>query len=228
MIISHKYKFIFIKTVKTAGTSIEVFLSDICGDEDIITPIYPHIDPHRARNYSGLWNPLPEIIDTYGNSIKRTSRDFIKREKYWNHIPATLAQSRTPKDIWNSYFKFCVERNPWDKTLSHYHMINDRSGGNKTLDDYFDEGNFCVNFKNYTDKNKKNLMDKVVKYESLSSDLNLIFHKLGIPFDGSLNIQAKSSHRKDRSPYKDIFSKKQKETIDKLFKDEIEMHNYKF
>ena len=49
MIISHKHKFIFIKTRKTAGTSIELFLSRFCGPEDIITPFQ---SPENERNYS--------------------------------------------------------------------------------------------------------------------------------------------------------------------------------
>jgi len=39
MIILHIHKFIFIKTRKTAGTSIEIFLSQFCGKDDILTPI---------------------------------------------------------------------------------------------------------------------------------------------------------------------------------------------
>ena len=38
MIISHKYKFIFIKTRKTAGTTIEYNLSKYLGNDDIIAP----------------------------------------------------------------------------------------------------------------------------------------------------------------------------------------------
>lgn len=39
MILNHKYKFIFIKTKKTASTSLEIVLSKLCGKKDIITPV---------------------------------------------------------------------------------------------------------------------------------------------------------------------------------------------
>ena len=39
MIVSHSRRFIFIKTRKVAGTSVELFLSQLCSQEDIITPL---------------------------------------------------------------------------------------------------------------------------------------------------------------------------------------------
>ena len=40
MIISHKHKFIFFKSKKTAGSSIQVTLAKHCGEDDIITGQY--------------------------------------------------------------------------------------------------------------------------------------------------------------------------------------------
>ena len=40
MIVSHKHKFIFFKTRKTAGSSIQVALAKHCGEDDIITGQY--------------------------------------------------------------------------------------------------------------------------------------------------------------------------------------------
>ncbi|PYL93687.1 MAG: hypothetical protein DMF14_00320 [Verrucomicrobia bacterium] len=55
MIISHKHKFIFIKTVKTAGTSLEVFLSQHCGPDDVLTPFAP---PSRDTSRVTTKDPL--------------------------------------------------------------------------------------------------------------------------------------------------------------------------
>lgn len=226
MIISHKYKFIFIKTKKTAGTSIEVFLSQLCGDGDVVTPIRPQVEPHVARNYRALWNPLPEIVDSSGRRSPSAIKNLLQGKKYFNHIPAHVVRSRTPGKIWHDYFKFCVERNPWDKTLSHYHMINDRAGGNMTFDDYLDEGRFCINYPFYTGRHGNVIVDEVIKYETLMQDLTRVFAELEIPFTGSLGGRAKSEHRKDRRPYQQVFTDMQRRRIEVAFAREIEMHEY--
>ena len=41
MILSRKFRFIFIKGRKVGGTSVEMALSTICGPDDIVTPITP-------------------------------------------------------------------------------------------------------------------------------------------------------------------------------------------
>src|SRR5689334_7330747 len=48
MIVSHTHKFIFLKTKKTAGTSIELALSELCGPADVITPLTEIDEAQRA------------------------------------------------------------------------------------------------------------------------------------------------------------------------------------
>ena len=230
MIISHKYKFIFIKTFKIASTSIEVFLSHYCGRNDIVTPIYPREDGHHPLNYTGYFNPIPEIIVNRGKEIKITYEQLINRQKFYNHIPAYILKSRISKKVWRNYFKFCVERNPWDKTLSYYYMLKARNGGKLSLDEYISKGPFSLNYPIYTDKRnfKKNIVDHVVKYENLTDELIDIFSMLGIPFEGALNVCAKGDYRKDRRPYQEVYTKKQKNIIQEIFKYEIQMHGYTF
>lgn len=57
MIISHRYRFIFLKTRKTGGTSVEIALSPFCSADDIITPIAPPDEALRASlGYPGPRN----------------------------------------------------------------------------------------------------------------------------------------------------------------------------
>lgn len=180
MILSHKYKFIFVKTFKTAGTSVEVFLSQVCGPLDIVTPIEPHVEPHVARNYQG----------------------------YFNHIPAAEIRDHIDPHVWSEYFKFCVERNPWDKTLSHYHMNSLRQGGGLSLENFLMQGDFPINYPKYTEPEDPHevIVDRVIYYESLLEGLGQTFRELAVPFEGSLGVNAKSDYRKDRRPYRQVYT----------------------
>src|SRR5437868_7306163 len=193
MIISHNYKFIFIKTAKTAGTSIEVFLSKQCGPRDIVTPIAPPIEGHQPRNYQGFINPISEIIETPGKFLSALRRAFTSREKFYNHIPASLVQKRVPAHVWNGYFKFCVERNPWDKVLSHYQMRAARQGGSLSLDEYLATGRFPLNSFRYTDAARgKIIVDRVLRHESLMDGLAELLSALSVPCEASLGTRRKS------------------------------------
>lgn len=202
MIISHKHKFIFIKTVKTAGTSIEIFLSQQCGLSDVVTPVFPHIEPHIARNHEG----------------------------FYNHMPAYEIRHKIDPQIWRSYFKFCVERNPWDKTLSYYHMMNHRRAHGLEFKDFLAEKSFPLNYPSYTEPGNPNklIVDRVIFYENLTKELGGVFRDLGIPFAGTLGVNAKSEYRTDRRPYQEIYSKKQAKLIRDVFQQEILLHGYKY
>lgn len=200
IIISHKHRFIFIKTRKTAGTSIEIFLSRFCGDNDIVTPISPPVAGHRPRNYGTLVN----------------------------HMDAATLRSALPEDLWSNYFVFCVERNPWDKTLSHFHSRSARfHDGRLHFDTYLRDGRFALNAPLYTDQGTI-VVDRVVRYERLEAELSEVFSCLGIPFNGSLGIRAKSEYRQDRRDYQDVYTPAQRNFIEQVFAEEIALHGYAF
>jgi hypothetical protein len=229
MILSHRFKFIFIKTAKTAGTSIEVFLSKHCGPPDVVTPILPRIEGHQPRNYEGLINPVPEILERPGKLLLTLRHSMTSRTKFYNHMPACEVKQRVPADVWKGYFKFCVERNPWEKVLSHYKMHAAREGGALSFEEYLARGRFPINDFRYMDRSRSKIMvDRVVRYENLLVELNEIFAQLNIPFDGTLGVRAKSEYHVDRQPYQKVFSDNQRRIVEKAFAREIELHGYRF
>ena len=229
MIISHKYRFIFIKTFKTAGTSLEVLLSQYCDSDDIVTPFMGTEYSHRPRNSCSFFNPFPELLAPPRSRFQKTVHDLLRLRRFYNHMPAHLVKHRISRQVWDSYFKFCIERNPWDKALSHYWFKKD-SEKLKSFDDYIQKGYKCFNYPLYTSPGKVSdiLVDKVVKYENLTEDLGEVFQHLNIPWDGALAVRAKGGARKDKRHYREVLSSTQASAIEKCYSHEISLHNYKY
>jgi hypothetical protein len=219
MIISHKHKFIFIKTKKTAGTSIEISLSRFCSNEDIITPVYPKEDEDiRAK--------LGKFPQNYVIEVHEDNQ--IEKKEFYNHIPAAKIKELIGENIWSSYYKFCFERNPWDKVISAYYFIAAQSSNKKItfqqfLDSYLE---VPYNYPLYTiDDNV--VVDFIGKYESLEEDMLKIYKEIGLPYDGWLPI-AKGNYRKNREHYSQFYTLAQKQIVEKYFEKEIELFNYRF
>lgn len=103
MLISHIHRFIFIKTVKTAGTSVEGFLEPLC------TPP-GHVVQHHT----------PTLISSAGvvgrRGPKRSEPDF----GYFNHMSAVELRERFT--AFELYRRFTVVRDPYDRAVSFFHF----------------------------------------------------------------------------------------------------------
>jgi len=229
VIISHRYKFIFVKTLKTAGSSIEVMLEGKCSDGDVVTRIHPPVPGHKSRNDRGFFNPIAGVANWY--DFKKSSREVLRREKFYNHIPARFARARLPRSIWNSYFKFCVDRNPWDKSLSHFNMFKNadwhvRYDPDLTLEKYLANGIFCHNTPFYCDLDGTVLVDKILRYDELGTQLPEVMKQLGIEFEQLPH--AKGNLRADKAHYSEVISGPQARVIGKAFEKEIKLMGWNF
>jgi hypothetical protein len=250
LVISHRHRFIFIKTAKTAGTSIEVFLSPRCGDEDVFTPFAFPEEGHRPRNTHGIFNPIPEwrtIVRQRGWSRSLPAASLVLRELlrarrlYYMHLPGWQIRSRVSASVWDSYLRFCVERNPWDKVVSGWHYMRGRYAPDLTFDHYLA---FCIRYKegkkraagvcplnydSYVDPlTGEPLVHRILRYERLDEELAEVLQQVGIPFEPPLTVRAKGHFRGKRKPYQEHYSEEQRRLVAELFAEEIELLGYSF
>lgn len=229
MIVSHRHKLIFIKTLKTAGTSIEMALSKHCGPDDVVTPIFPEVEGHAPANWAGRFFPLRGVRSRA--DLARNLRECGRGTLFYNHIPARVAQARLPRSIWESYTKVTVERNPWDKTLSHYHMFcnapwHRHYDPDLSITAYFDKGVFCHNAPIYCDTDGQVIVDRVLHYDRLDEQLPQLMEEHGVPFNGL--PRAKAGIRTDRRHYSDVFTAGQRDRIAQIFAHEIQLHRWEY
>ncbi|MGD1855760.1 MAG: sulfotransferase family 2 domain-containing protein [Leptolyngbyaceae cyanobacterium] len=230
MIISHKYKYIFIKTTKTAGTSVEISLSRFCGEDDIVTPLMEKDEVIRCKHGGKPQNFMrPLHLSEYSKGDWWRCVSQLKRPakiQFWNHITAAQIKSRIAPEIWDSYYKFCFVRNPWDRAISRYFWNIEKTGNHEELEASLRNNDPNSNFDIYSIGDQV-AVDFVGKYENLAVDLGTVCQHLDIPFDGWLP-RAKGTARKTRQHYSNILNPQQAEYIHQKCSREIDLFGYQF
>jgi hypothetical protein len=239
MIVSHLRKFVFLKSRKTAGTSLEIALSRYCGPDDVLTPINTdeplrlELTGKRPQHYA---RPLASL------SPRQMYRHLVKGRKvevFTEHMTAVAARQRLGPRIWDEYFKFTIVRNPFDRMLSRYFWSMQVRPGNRdvygieTLDQFLRYRPECVNenWLIYTQGDRL-LVDDVVRFERLEDDLARISERIGLDhnlYEDMKPIRAKSDFRPangGRQTERGMIGPAEAEIIRSLCAKEIETFNY--
>lgn len=223
MIISHKYEFIYLKTRKTASTSLEIALSKFCGPDDIITPITKEGEKMREKmGFKGAQNyNIPLNFYTKRNFYNLLLNGKVLRFK--NHNNANTIKEYK-KECWENYFKFTFERNPFDRAVSFYFWST--TCPRPRIGDYLDsvKRSRLSNWDIYT-INDHIEADFVGEYENLKEDLNVISRKVDLPEEIRLP-NAKSEQRPDQADYSEILNERARKRIEIVCAKEMKIFGY--
>ncbi len=235
MIISHRHRFIFIKTGKTAGTCVEIALAGLCGPEDVITPIVP--EDEAVRRGMGHRGPQGWVVPVSGwtradwvRVLRRPTRPGKARPRFYHHMPAAEIAARVGPGVWGSYFKFCFARNPWDRAVSMYfwrYPGAERPSFRAFVMSPEFEQLRAGSWGRYTIGGRV-AVDRVCRFESLESDLREVLDGLGLG-DAAVRLPVtKAGRRGDRRGYWEMFDEASRERVATLCAEEIALMGYRF
>jgi hypothetical protein len=229
MILSHAHRFIYIKTYKTASTSIEAALSEICGPDDVITEASEQLRGHRkqrAQNYR-LVHPLVPARPLWKKLFGRPERYYHPTIGYYEHMPAWRVRAYVGDDIWQSYYKFSFERNPWDRQVSWYHYKTK----SRTRPPSFDAFNrdrkraYVENYDLYSE-NCAVILDFVGLYEDLEAGFAKALSAVGLA--GRVSLPVTNVSRSKERDYRRYYSDASRDMIGQWYRREIEHFGYTY
>lgn len=231
MLISHEYRFIFISTHKTASTSTTIALSRFCGPMDVI----PELDQEAEaiRREMGIFpncylaEPAEYTAKDIVSAVMKSGRKRLKR-RFRPHMPACEVKPLVGEGIWNSYFKFSFDRNPWDRQVSHYFFNTRKRRERPEFDNWLltDRRARLGNFEQYAIDDEI-AIDFLGRYENLEEDISRVLNEVGIKEKVCLP-RAKCQYRKSRKNYQAFYTDETRELIRNWYENEISTLDYTF
>jgi len=221
MLVSHQKKIIYTKTVKTAGSSVELYFEKYCLNEG------EWFFSHAREEYESESG----IIGFRGTMKNR----ILEPPKWYNHIPAFKIKDYLGETIWTNYFKFCVIRNPFEKVLSYFfHLVADK----KKITDY---PALIISFREWVKSNNGNTafdrnaylidgticIDFFIRYENLMEDVNKVCQIIGVPFEPDRFPQLNTEFKPTMASIENFYNKETENLILKSFEFEFNYFNFK-
>jgi hypothetical protein len=174
--------------------------------------------------------------------------------RWWNHMPASQVKAQLEPDVWDSYFKFCVIRNPFDKLVSAFHMNEHRQGGlgvvgrtkiaikrllgRASAQEMVSGSGHVERFRSWihhggwvADRDKylidgAEVMDYYVRYEHLEEDLCEVCKQVGIPHEPDRLPRLKANIRRVGPALSDYYDARTMELAAERYRFEIERFGY--
>ena len=169
---------------------------------------------------------------------------FVKpfRNKYQTgglqHLKASQIRQDVGEEIFRSYFKFAIVRNPWDKAVSQWHYLRQRPD----LQSYFgvsadapfsgyleaaarsDHVQVMPQVDFIRDEKDQPLVDMIGRFEMLGQDARTIFERLGLA-GATLPHAAKSTRDPD---YRFYFDGQTRQRVAQIYARDIAAFGYEF
>ncbi len=216
VLISHEKKFIYTKTAKTAGTSVEVYFEKYCAPSDEYQ--FSHSRDFMESNVG--------IIGARGA--------FDEKPKWYSHMSLKQIKAQLTNQQWSNYFKFCVIRSPFDLMISYFYFKH-RDLGVKDMTKQKQLRLFRtwlqdnhVRNKNKYQINGKLCMDYFIRYEKLNEGIQDVCAKIDVPFESDRIQKLKSGYRNSEIAISEFYDARSRKIIETKFAFEIAHFNYNF
>jgi hypothetical protein len=212
MIVSFSRNYIFIRTRKTASSTIQSVLSESLAPEDVFTRRSQQSHP----SLTGKGEPKPPL---------------------YTHMRADEILPWLPDGFWERAFKFTAVRHPYERVVSLAHFrwgkrdkIATKPDGHHVRDDFEGELDRLVHRGGYTNFEYYSLggkpaVDDFIRQENLDADFRRIGEKIGVPIPAPLP-HVKSGFRTDKRPAREVLSDEQKGIVFETCRPEFELFGY--
>lgn len=223
MLVSHKHCFVFLKTIKTASTSTELYFQPACMPQST--------DASDANVRHGQKHALVSETGIVGARGPRAATEI-----FYSHMPPKKIIQELGQATWDDYFRFANVRNPWDKVVSLFFFKTEWRGADGSVPETraliegieaFVDGYRRPLVEAFLSPGSPNISD-VIRYEQLVDDVMRIADIVG--FAGGPELpRLKVNTRPDQfRDYRSLFSGVARDRVSHIFADWIENYGYRF